>query len=82
MASSYSTKDLVTALTGDRRGFRDDSLADVTSAELFSNITESDGSRLELLNRIIEPLKDKLLEAARISQGTVAPIDKLVKYDI
>jgi hypothetical protein len=80
MASTYSTKDLVTALTGERRGFRDDSLSDVTSAELFSDITDSDSRRLALLGRIIEPLKDELLKAAQLSQGTIAPVNKLSQY--
>jgi hypothetical protein len=80
MASAYSAKDLVTALTGERGNFRENSLSNVTSAELFEDITGSDSRRLALLSRIIEPLKDELLQAAQLSQGTIAPANKLSQY--
>ncbi len=80
--ASYSSSDLAKLFSGDKDSFREDVLSDVTSEELFDELYGSNDTqdRLELLARIIEPEKDRLLALARTAQGTIAPPSKLVSF--
>ncbi|NCU54566.1 MAG: hypothetical protein EBW57_00650, partial [Candidatus Fonsibacter ubiquis] len=61
--ASYSSSDLAKLFSGGEDSFRKDVLSDVTSEALFDELYGSDDAqdRLELLARIIEPEKDRLL---------------------
>jgi hypothetical protein len=58
--AGYTTKDLVTALTGEIPSYREELL---TSRDLLKEVYKADDDN-ELFMRIINPLKDELLAKA------------------
>jgi hypothetical protein len=66
--ASYSASDLVSALTGESPGFRESQLP--TSKDIFNEIYKPDVDN-ELLERLISPVKDELLQRALINKAVI-----------
>ncbi len=65
--ASYTTKDLVTALTGELPAYREEIL---TSKDLLKEIYKPNDTET-LLARIIDPLKDELLAQAYANRAAI-----------
>lgn len=65
--ASYTTKDLITALTGETPSYREEL---VTAKDLLADIYKPKDTET-LLARIIDPLKDELLAQAYANRAAI-----------
>lgn len=76
--ASYSASDLVTALTGEIPGFRESEL--LTSRDLLKKIYNPTETGDELMARILNPLKDELLNSAAVKRSLIGGTPKSGSY--